>query len=378
MMAETRRGARARSESIDAWAIVRAALREDVETSQPQDWPVRSVRRAADRNPKIAHRGLARGSSITGLTAVGFELLVSGHVVSGYTYLVAEGSTRGPRLSVGPTKRRTRMSITSSALPQQDVARQERVLGRHDDPTITTDRLLWRWQAERDPHARDVLFERFLPLARRLAGRYYNPHEPLEDLVQVAGVALLGAIDRFDPDRGLPFQAFAIPTIIGELKRYFRDTGWTAHVPRGAKDLALRVDVAVRELTDSGGRPPGPAQIAEYLEIDLADVLAGLDAGTAHFSTSLDAPATTSDVPEPQSLGERFGRREDGYDLVDAKLSLAAAIPLLPHLERTVLLLRIERNLKQSEIAREIGCSQMQVSRLLRSAAEHLRQLLGS
>jgi RNA polymerase sigma-B factor len=252
--------------------------------------------------------------------------------------------------------------------------RREHGHGPHDDPALSLERLLSWWHADRDSRAREALFERFMPLARRLAGRYHNPHEPLEDLVQVAGVGLLGALDRFDPDRGMPFQAFAIATILGELKHHFRDTGWTAHVPRGAQNLALRVDDAVRELTDRGGRPPRPAQIAEFLEIDLADVLLGLQAATAHFWTSLDAPATTSDVPEPQSLRDLFGRLEDGYDLIDAKLSLADAIPRLPHHERMVLRLRIERDLKQSEIAREIGCSQMQVSRLLHAAAEHLRQ----
>jgi RNA polymerase sigma-B factor len=232
-----------------------------------------------------------------------------------------------------------------------------------------------RTTTESGNQARDELFEQFAPMARRLAGRYHSPHEPLEDLIQVAYVGLLGAIDRFDPDRGIQFRSFAIPTIIGELKRHFRNTGWAAHVPRGAQELALRVDRAAHEIRDRTGRTPGPAELARYLDVDLDDVLVGLDAGTAHFSTSLDAPPSGSGAEEPQPLGEMFGSDDDGYSLVDAKLSLEAAIPRLPHLERVALSLRMRYALKQTEIAERMGCSQMQVSRLLRSAAAHAREL---
>jgi RNA polymerase sigma-B factor len=268
------------------------------------------------------------------------------------------------------------MSLTSSEdVPRRDAGQLRALVpGRRCDPAITIDRLFSRWHDDHDRQAREALFERFLPLARGLAHRYHNPHEPLEDLIQVAGVGLLYAIDRFDPDRGTHFSSFAIPTIIGELKRHFRTTAWTVHVPRRPQELALRVEHAVRELSDRRGRPPAPAELAEFLKIDVADVLMGLEAGSAHFSASLDAPTTTSDVPEPQLLGESFGCHEEGYDLVDVTLSLAAAIVRLPRREQTVLRLRTERDLKQSEIAGKIGCSQMQVSRLLRAATEHLRQ----
>jgi RNA polymerase sigma-B factor len=235
------------------------------------------------------------------------------------------------------------------------------------------DELTRRWHHDADPQAREELAELFLPLARRLAKRYSNPYEPLEDLVQVASVGLLGAIDRFDPSRGIEFRAFAIPTILGELKRHFRNTGWTAHVPRGAQDLALRVDRSARELTDRTGRAPTPDEIAAFLGIDLNDVLIGIDAATAHFSLSLDAPASGSDAPEPQLLGEQLGRTDGAFDLVDAKLALAVEISRLPHRERTALQLRLEHDLKQSEIAQRMGCSQMQVSRLLRQAAARVR-----
>ncbi len=232
-----------------------------------------------------------------------------------------------------------------------------------------------RWQRDGDRRAREELFEQFRPLARRLAARYTNPHEPLEDLVQVAYVGLLGAVDRFDPQRGARFSSFAIPTILGELKRYFRNTGWSAHVPRGAQEMSLRVERAARRLSAEKGRAPKVEEIAQYLEIPLEDVLTGLDAGSAHYSVSLDAPAPGADGEEPQALGDCVGDRDDGYGLVEAKLSLTAAMANLPHLERRALTLRIEESLKQTEIAQRLGCSQMQVSRLLRRAQAHLSEL---
>ena len=247
---------------------------------------------------------------------------------------------------------------------------------RRVSPELTgagVDALARRWRYDGDRRARDELAELFLPLACRLAKRYRNPYEPLEDLAQVASVGLLGAIDRFDPSRGIEFRSFAIPTILGELKRHFRNTGWTAHVPRGAQDLALRVDHAAREITDRTGRPPRPDAIAEFLEIGIDDVLVGIDAATAHFSLSLDAPSAGSDAQEPRPLGDELGNGDGGFDLVDTKLSVAVAISHLPHRERTALRLRLEHDLKQSEIAQRMGCSQMQVSRLLRQAAARVR-----
>jgi len=238
-----------------------------------------------------------------------------------------------------------------------------------------TNVLALRWRHDGDRAARDELFERFLPLARKLAGRYTNPHEPLEDLVQVASVGLLGAIDRFDPERGVRFPAFAIPTILGELKRYFRNTGWSAHVPRGAQEMALRVDRAARQITTQTGRHPRVEELAEFLEVTPEDVLAGLDAGTAHYAVSLDAPLSSSEGEEPDALGDSLGHEDESYGLVEATISLSAAITRLPYLERRALTLRLDSDMKQTEIAQELGCSQMQVSRLLRRAASKLREM---
>ena len=239
-----------------------------------------------------------------------------------------------------------------------------------------TAELMARWSEHGDKAAREEMFQRFLPLARKLAARYSNPHEPLEDLVQVASVGLLGAIDRFDPDRGVRFPAFAVPTILGELKRYFRNTGWSAHVPRGAQELSLRVERAIRQIEAQGGRHPRVSELAEYLELPQEDVLTGLDAGSAHYSVSLDAPLSGGDEEEQlDTLGDSLGELDDSYGLVEASMALSDALGRLPHLERQALTLRLERDMKQTEIARELGCSQMQVSRLLRRAAGRLHEM---
>jgi RNA polymerase sigma-B factor len=233
---------------------------------------------------------------------------------------------------------------------------------------------LWRLRGEQ-PSAREELVRRNLPLARKLAARYYNPHEPFEDLVQVANLGLLNALDRYDPERGVPFGAFAAPTILGELKRYFRDTGWAAHVPRAAQELAQRVQRAVGDLTEQSGRSPEVAELAQFLELDVEKVLEGLESAQAHYSGSLDAPLSDG-VPEPTTLGETLSTVDDGYALVETANSLSGGIRQLPYLERTALTLRMQGDLKQSEIAKAMGCSQMQVSRLLRRAADHLRDEL--
>ena len=139
---------------------------------------------------------------------------------------------------------------------------------------VDTTALVVRWREHGDRAARDELFERFLPLARKLAGRYISPREPLEDLVQVASVGLLSAIDRFDPHRGVRFPAFAIPTILGELKRHFRKAGWSAHVPRGAQEMALRVDRAAREIAAQSGHQPRTEELAVFLEVSSEDARA--------------------------------------------------------------------------------------------------------
>ena len=229
------------------------------------------------------------------------------------------------------------------------------------------------WSQRETRQGREELVHRFLPMARRLASRYRSVNEPLEDLHQVAMVGLLGAVDRFDPDRGASFPSFAIPTILGELKRHFRSTGWSVHVPRGAQEMALRVDQAARELTSHSGRTPSVQALASHLHVELEDVLLGLDASSAHYSASLDAPAPGADPDGPSALVDSIGGEDPGIGLVEVAASLTSAIARLPHLERQALTLRLKQDMKQVDIGRHMGCSQMQVSRLLRRAAERLR-----
>jgi len=238
---------------------------------------------------------------------------------------------------------------------------------------VSTDSL-WALR-DRTPAARDELLRRHLPLARRLASRCQNPHEPFAGLVQGANLGLLNALDRYDPGRGAPFAAFATPTIVGELKRHFRNTGWAAHVPRAAQELAQRVRAAAAELAERHGRSPEVTELAQFLGLDVEQVLEGLESAQAHYSDSLDAPISDA-VPESPTLGETLGTVDDRYALLETASSLDCGIRQLPHLERTALILRMQGNLRQSEIAEVMGCSQMQVSRLLRRAADRLREQL--
>jgi RNA polymerase sigma-B factor len=240
----------------------------------------------------------------------------------------------------------------------------------------TTDlkELFRRWQCDRDELARDVLVARFMPLARSLARRYDRSSEPFEDLLQVASLGLIKAIDRFDITRGHAFASFAVPTILGELKRYFRDSGWAVHVPRGPQERALKVEQARQQLTTATGRPPTVFELAEYLELSQEDVLAALAAAQAYDALSLDAPRP-SESGEAASYGEHFGEEEVGYALVEANVTIAGALRHLPERERLVLHLRFVEDLTQTEIAARIGVSQMQVSRLLRRSLEQLRIL---
>jgi RNA polymerase sigma-B factor len=234
--------------------------------------------------------------------------------------------------------------------------------------------LFVRWQKDGDRRARDELIDRFLPLARKLARRYAGPREVFDDLMQVASLGLVKAVDRFDTERGTAFSSFAVPTILGELKRYFRDLGWSVHVPRGAQEQALKVEEAEQALTSKTGRPPSVQDLAEYLELSVEDVLDALETASAHHSTSLDAPRDDGEE-ESGSLVDAFGEEDSHYELVDASVTISAAARQLSPRERRVLKLRFVDDLTQTQIAEEIGVSQMQVSRILRRALARLREL---
>jgi RNA polymerase sigma-B factor len=239
---------------------------------------------------------------------------------------------------------------------------------------IESEELFRRWQKLNDRCARDELVERFLPLARKLAHRYRGAHEPYDDLLQVASLGLVKAIDRFDTARGTAFSSFAVPTILGELKRYFRDLGWSVHVPRGAQERALKVEEAQQKLSARGGHPPTVPELAEYLELSIAEVLEALETAGAHHAVSLDAPHSDEDG-ESAPLADAFGEEDQRYELIEDGLTIASVARQLPVHERQALELRFVEDLTQTQIAERIGVSQMQVSRILRHALSRLREL---
>jgi RNA polymerase sigma-B factor len=238
-----------------------------------------------------------------------------------------------------------------------------------------TAQLFARWQQRGDESAREALVARFMPLTRSLTRRYGRSSEPFEDLLQVASLGLLKAIDRYDAERGHPFQSFAVPTILGEMRRYFRDSGWAIHVPRGAQERALKVRDAQERISNESGRAPSVNQLAQYLELDTEDVIDALQAIRAYETVSLDAPRGGGEEESAVSYGDSIGKEDERYELVELDATVASALGHLPERDRLVLHLRFVEDLTQTEIAEQVGISQMQVSRLLRRSLEQLRSL---
>ena len=234
--------------------------------------------------------------------------------------------------------------------------------------------LFHRWRRFADRSARDELIERFLPLARKLARRYVPSSEPYEDLVQVASLGLVKAVERFDPARGFAFTSFAVPTIVGELKRYFRDSGWALHVDRGAQERARKVIDGQQKISAQTGHPPTVSELAQYLEISEEEVLDGLQTAEAYDAVSLDAPLQGGDDGAATRL-ESIGNADERLELVDDQATIFAAAKHLPQREREILYLRFGEDLTQTEIADRVGVSQMQVSRLLRKSLHRLREM---
>ncbi|HMC06837.1 MAG TPA: SigB/SigF/SigG family RNA polymerase sigma factor [Solirubrobacterales bacterium] len=230
-------------------------------------------------------------------------------------------------------------------------------------------RLLRRYSATRDPALREELVHRFLPLARSLALRYRGASEQLEDLIQVASLGLVKALDGFDPERGTSFVAYAAPTILGELRRHFRDRVWELRLPRALQERTMAVQEAATKLSDELGRSPTTAQIAQRLQISEDDVSEALQADHARRTLSLDIPRLRDDG-ESTPMVEMVGDAEPGYEAVETQL--AADNALLDDRERLVLQLRFEENLTQYEIGDRIGVSQMQVSRIMRRGLNKL------
>jgi RNA polymerase sigma-B factor len=239
-----------------------------------------------------------------------------------------------------------------------------------------TRRLLERYHREPDEATRAAIVERFLPLTSQLARRYAGGAEPIEDLQQVAAVGLLKAIDRFEPGHGAAFTSYAVPTILGELKRHFRDRTWFIRVPRDLQELAVRLDRVASELALELGRPATTAELAERLGVTVEDILEAHEASTAHRAVSLDRPDDAED--DDGGLGDRLGRMDPGFEHAEDAAMVQQLVADLGARERAILRMRFEEGLTQSEIGQRIGVSQMHVSRLLRQILGRLRETAAS
>ncbi len=221
--------------------------------------------------------------------------------------------------------------------------------------------------------ARDSLVHLHLPLVEHCARRFRNRGEPLEDLVQVGTIGLIKAVDRFDPARGLEFSTYATPTVIGEIKRHFRDKGWAIRVPRRLQELRLRIGATTQELTQTLGRSPTPRELAESIGCTVEEIVEGLESSNAYATLSLDSG---DDPDEGGSMLDVLGADDANLAQVEVRESLKPLLEQLEPREKRILLLRFFKNMTQSQIAAEIGVSQMHVSRLLTRTIEDLRTSL--
>jgi RNA polymerase sigma-B factor len=224
-----------------------------------------------------------------------------------------------------------------------------------------------------DTRARDALVERYMPLARSLARRYQRPGDPLDDLLQVAALGLVKALDRFDLEREIAFSSYAVPTILGEIKRYFRDCTWAVRMPRDLQELTLRVDRALGTLAEDLRRQPTVSELAAAVGCHEESVLEALQAGGAYRALSFDAPRGGDDAAA--TLAESVGAGEHGFERAEDRATLDRLMRIVTDREREILHMRFEQDMTQAEIGEVIGVSQMQVSRVIRRALDRLRSL---
>lgn len=228
---------------------------------------------------------------------------------------------------------------------------------------------------EDSPRRQDLrarLVTELLPLAEHIATRFSGRGEPREDLVQVARIGLINAVDRFDPGRGHDFLSFAVPTVMGEVRRHFRDTGWSVRVPRRLKELHVSLSQGTAALSQRLGRAPTPTELAEYLDLEVNDVREGLLAGQAYQTLSVDKPVHEN-ATEALSLADTIGEEDHDMALVETHEALQPLLRELPKRERAILVMRFFGGYTQTQIAERIGISQMHVSRLLSQTLEQLR-----
>jgi RNA polymerase sigma-B factor len=233
------------------------------------------------------------------------------------------------------------------------------------------DQRLMRLVQDGNERAREALIERYMPLARSLALRYRRASEPLDDLIQVASVGLVKAVDRWDPDRGLAFSSYAVPTILGELRRYFRDSTWDVRPARDLQELCLALEEAREKLWGELGRQPTVADLAARLERTEEEIVEALQATEGRSVRSLDAPVHDEEN-DSASAGDLIGTDDDEFERVEAGVTLERLTGILDDRAREILRLRFQEDLLQSEIAEVVGCSQMHVSRIIRSSLEKL------
>ena len=266
------------------------------------------------------------------------------------------------------------MAVPDSAVPcadgDTDVPPAEIAAARR---TREDQRLFRAWVERGDRRARAQLIERFLPLARSLARRYERGGEPLEDLVQVASVALVKAIDRYDPARGYAFSSFAVPTIAGELKRHFRDQTWMVRPPRGIQETTLRVEAALARLTQQLDRSPTTGELADAVGVSDEAILEAMQARSARGALSLHAPQ--GDPGDAMTLQDTLGAEDPDIDRAETRAELDRLMANVSPRAREMLRMRFEEDMTQAEIGAAIGISQMQVSRILRQTIVALREV---
>ena len=246
---------------------------------------------------------------------------------------------------------------------------------KRGDTTATQEKFV-EYRRTRERTLRNELVEEHMRLAELLARRFVHRGEPLDDLRQVALVGLLKAVERFEPDRGLQFSSFAMPTIVGELKRHFRDRGWAVRVPRRVQELHLELDRTIAALSQELGRPPTPREIAARAGVQEEDVLESMEASSLYRLPSIDAIRSGDDAAGAPA--ERLGEVDPEMGAVDNRLAVGELLSLLPEREQTIVYLRFFEGLTQSEIAEHVGISQMHVSRLLVRSLETLSAHTGA
>ncbi|GAA3773011.1 RNA polymerase sigma factor SigF [Streptomyces phyllanthi] len=286
-----------------------------------------------------------------------------------------EGAVRSTTSSEG-----RRLVTVGGTMSEHERNDEQRVQGTQHDPQDRSGarakfvelRALKEGSAEY-AELRNQLVRMHLPLVEHLARRFRNRGEPLDDLTQVATIGLIKSVDRFDPDRGVEFSTYATPTVVGEIKRHFRDKGWAVRVPRRLQELRLALTTATAELSQQHGRSPTVHELAEKLSISEEEVLEGLESANAYSTLSLDVPDTDDESP---AVADTLGAEDEALEGVEYRESLKPLLEDLPPREKRILLLRFFGNMTQSQIAQEVGISQMHVSRLLARTLAQLREKL--